>query len=68
MASWVASFAAYPALPEDWSVFGPGGEWLGKVELPALFYPWDFGEDWLLGTETDDLGVEYVALYPLIKP
>jgi hypothetical protein len=64
---WVAAFASFPSLPEHWSVFGPEGQWLGSVEMPPRFYPWDFGEDWLLGTEADDLGVEYVVLYPLIK-
>jgi hypothetical protein len=48
-------------------VFDPDGRWLGEVEMPSRFYPWDFGEDWLLGVETDDLGVEYVVLYSLNK-
>ncbi|MFC1662405.1 hypothetical protein ACFL3S_13295, partial [Gemmatimonadota bacterium] len=64
---WAAAYAPYPILPESWSVFGPEGWWLGEVGMPPRFYPWDFGGDWLLGVETDDLGVEYVVLYPLVK-
>lgn len=29
--------------------------------------PFAIGEDWVLGVETDDLDVEYVVLYPLLK-
>jgi hypothetical protein len=64
---WVAAYAPYPTVPRSWSVFDPQGRWLGEVEMPSRFYPWDFGEGGLLGVETDDLGVEYVVLYSLNK-
>jgi len=64
---WVAAYAQYPILPRSWSVFDPSRRWLGDVEMPPRFNPRDLGEDWLLGVETDDLGVEYVVLYSLNK-
>lgn len=64
---WVSAYAPYLEIPESWTVLDEGGRWLGAVPMPLGFYPWQFGDDWVLGVETDDLGVEYVALYPLLK-
>jgi hypothetical protein len=35
--------------------------------MPRRFFPYAIGEDWVLGVEWDDLDVEYVVLYPLLK-
>ena len=35
--------------------------------MPEGFYPRDFGPDWVLGTETDEMDVTYVVLYPLSR-
>lgn len=64
---WVGEWAMYPDLPERWEVFSPGGDWLGTVRTPRGFAPSDIGSDWVLGVERDELDVEYVALYRLIK-
>ena len=52
----------------DWSVFDREGRWLGVSRMPERFRPTDFGNDYVLGVTTDDLGVEFLELYPLIKP
>ena len=65
---WVAEWAAYPAVPRQWTVLDSLGRWLGEVEMPARFFPWQIGPDWILGVEWDDLDVERMVVYPLRKP
>jgi hypothetical protein len=65
---WVSDYAPFPRVPEAWSVFDSEGRWLGVVEMPHRFVPMDIGDDWILGTEQDELDVEYVTIYPLLKP
>lgn len=62
---WVGEWVMYPDMASRWTVFDDGGRWLGEVRMPEGFHPWDVGEDWILGTERDELDVEYVVLYPL---
>lgn len=64
---WVSAFAPFPKIPGSWSVLDPEGRWLGEVSMPEGFYPRDFGPDWVLGTETDEMDVTYVVLYPLSR-
>jgi len=64
---WVADFAN-PLRPAGrWTVFGPDGAVLARVQLPERFRVFDIGRDYLLGRELDDLDVEHVRLYPLIR-
>jgi len=64
---WVGEWTLYPDYPSRWSVFGETGGWLGEVRVPQRFYPHHIGPDWILGVEQDELDVEYVVVYPLIK-
>lgn len=48
-----------------WTVFDPAGRVLGLVEMPEGFEVYEIGEDYLLGRVTDELGVEYVQVWPL---
>jgi len=66
---WVAESRA----PGDegrrsWSVFGPDGRWLGDVAMPPGLRVSEIGTDYVLGRSRDDLEVERVLLYALIKP
>ncbi len=45
--------------PENWQVLGPGGSWLGSVEVPANFSVMDIGMDVVLGVYQDELDVEH---------
>ena len=45
--------------PENWQVLGPGGAWLGSVEIPADFSVMDVGMDYVLGVYRDELDVEH---------
>ena len=59
--------------PDQWSVFGPDGRWLGVVSAPAMrfgcrsrgrsFSPCWIGEDLFLGLTRTTLGVEKVEGY-----
>lgn len=62
---------AYP-LPGDethvWSVFAPGGEWLGEVETPASLEMYEVGTQFVVGRQLDELEVEHIVLYEIIRP
>jgi sugar lactone lactonase YvrE len=64
---WVGEWAMYPQVAGSWDVFDPAGAWLGAVGTPPKFDPRDIGSDWVLGVERDELDVEYVVVYPLLK-
>lgn len=48
-----------------WTVFDPEGRVLGFVETPEGLEIHEIGEDYLLGRVRDELGVEYVQVWPL---
>lgn len=49
-----------------WTIFDPEGRVLGFVETPAeLTDIYEIGENRILGRATDELGVEYVQVWPL---
>ena len=64
---WVAEFKLPDAPYEGtvWTVFDPDGRALGFVETPGGFGVFEIGEDYILGSTTDELGVEYVQLREL---
>jgi len=64
---WVGAWTTYPEVAESWEVFDPNGVWLGTVRTPPRFDPRAIGSEWILGVEQDDLDVEYVVVYPLLK-
>ena len=47
--------------------FDPDGRWLGTVEMPAGPRVREIGDDYVLGTATDELDVEHVRLHRLVK-
>ena len=48
-----------------WAVFAPDGALLGHVALPPRFALHEIGDDYVLGTATDDEGVQRVQLHAL---
>ena len=65
---WVSAVAGSQDEARHWSVFHRDGTWLGEVVTPARFAVREIGVDYLLGHATDDLDIERVLLYELIKP
>ena len=64
---WLQEYPTRPELPNDWSVFDSTGRWLGVVTLPGRFEIYEIGLDHLVGKEVDDLGIERVTVYRLLK-
>jgi hypothetical protein len=53
--------------PEQWIVFDTDGSLLGTVGMPRGFQVFQIGPDFVLGRARDDLDVEYIRLYELIR-
>ncbi|MDE2763686.1 MAG: hypothetical protein OXQ94_00315 [Gemmatimonadota bacterium] len=51
-----------------WTVFDPEGRVLGFVETAEGLEVYEIGEDYILGRATDELGVEFVQVWPLDRP
>lgn len=54
--------------PTNWDVFDQEGTWLGQVDLPARFWVWEIGDRYVAGVSKDDVDVERVAVYNIMKP
>jgi hypothetical protein len=65
---WVADYLAPGDEQPRWRVFDPEGRMLGTIETPIGFTIHEIGSDYLLGVERDELDVEKVVIYRLIKP
>ena len=51
----------------DYFVFGPDGRHLGVIELPADLVVHQIGTDYILGVARDELGVQFVRVYEIVK-
>lgn len=58
------SYTDIPAVPSQWSVFDTLGRWLGDVEMPSNFQPFEIGADYVIG-ESRRNGFAQVAVYAL---
>jgi len=65
---WVQAFEVPGTPRRTWSVFTPAGVWLGEVDVPDRFRPLEIGDDYVLGRFGDELDVEHVQLWELVKP
>lgn len=54
--------------PAPWDVFSAERIWLGTVEQPPRLRIMEIGEDYVAGVWVDDLGVEFVRFFEIIKP
>ncbi|MDX1394680.1 MAG: hypothetical protein R3195_09815 [Gemmatimonadota bacterium] len=65
---WVEEPSGRFFAPTTWTVLDPAGQWLGSVGMPDGFTPYQIGDDFVLGRLEDELDVEYVVVYELLKP
>ena len=65
---WFTKYQAPMPKPTRWSVFDREGRFLGEVEVPASFIISSITNDQVLGFWQDELDVEHVRVYGLIKP
>jgi hypothetical protein len=64
---WVREYSLPGELAFRWSVFDADGVFLGTLDVPEGLQLLDVGADRVLGSWRDDLGVEHVRMYELIK-
>ena len=62
---WVEEYQLPGEPAPAWTVFDAEGRVLGLMELPADVRLFEIGEDYILGSVSDDLGIESVQLWPL---
>lgn len=65
---WVGDYRKPGDESRRFTVFDPDGRMLGRIELPDRFTIHQIGPDFVLGSWTDEMDVEHVKLYALIKP
>jgi hypothetical protein len=65
---WVETFRPPGDDQPRWTVFDPEHRMLGTVDMPQGLTVHQIGSDFVLGWWRDDLDVEHVQLYDLIKP
>jgi YD repeat-containing protein len=64
---WAEEFPVTEADPSVWSVFDPRGIWLGRVILPPGLDVYEIGADYVLGEVKDEMDVERILVYELIR-
>lgn len=62
---WVRHFVAPGADSATWSIFGPNGDWLGELVLPANLRPTHIGADFIVAIVLGTDDVEQVGTFPL---
>ena len=66
---WVENYIYTRASEQpSWAVFHHDGRYLGAVEAPMGARVTHIGDDFVLLIRTDELGVQQVQMYELIKP
>lgn len=51
----------------DWIAVSAEGRWLGTVQMPPGFEPHAFTADGVVGLYKDDMGVEQVRDYAILR-
>ena len=64
---WVENYT-HPSEQPSWAVFRDDGRYLGEVETPIRAQVTHIGDDFVLVIWEDELGVQQVQMYELIKP
>ena len=64
---WAERFEVFE-LSGQWDLYSDEGEFLGIVTLPADLRVLEIGRDFVLGVREDELGVEYVQEFELVRP
>jgi hypothetical protein len=64
---WIAEYRRPGDEQPRWTVFDPAGTMLGVVETPPRFRIFQIGSGFVLGRWSDELDVEHVRMYRLLK-
>jgi hypothetical protein len=64
---WVEEYKRPADRVSSWTVFNAEAEMLGTLSLPDRFALSEVGDDYVLGVWRDELGIEHVRMYELVK-
>lgn len=64
---WAERFKAFEPSGQ-WDVYSHEGVFLGTLTLPAALRVLEIGRDFVLGARQDEVGVEYVQEFELVRP
>jgi len=64
---WVADYDDRIRPAGAWSIYGPDGRLAARIRLPDGMQPYQAGEDFIVGLERDELDVEHLRVYRLIR-
>lgn len=62
---WVKDYPRPTDTTATWAVFEPSGTFLGNVHMPGGLRVFEIGDDYVLGSTSDDLDVPHVVIYRL---
>lgn len=65
---WVEEYRRPSDDVPRWTVFTPAGRLLGTLTTPTGLWIYDIGDGYVLGRWRDELDVEHVRLYEIVKP
>jgi hypothetical protein len=65
---WVQDYQRPGEENRAWTIFDEEGSMVGRVILPENFNPFEIGEDYVLGVGWDEMDVEYLRMYGLVRP
>jgi len=64
---WVEDYPIPDVSQREWTVFNATGKRVAALTVPSGFRALEVGRDYVLGVWTDELDVEYVRLFTLVK-
>jgi hypothetical protein len=64
---WISDYDDPTGPAGRWTIHDPEGRVLARIVMPERFQPYDAGDGWVLGREMDELDVEYIRLYEIVK-
>src|SRR5687767_12566531 len=65
--AWLEVYRPPWEVEPSWDVLTRDGRWLGTVRTPSGFRPMQIGRDFVLGVSRDELGVERIQSFALIR-
>lgn len=65
---WAQRYRLPGGTRRHWDIINPDGVWLGTVTMPEALEVIRIGADYVIGRERDELGVERLVIYEVVKP
>lgn len=66
--AWLGAHLVGAGGDREWTVIDRSGQLLGSLRLPGDLMIHEIGEDYVLGVARDDLDIERVVMYNIVKP